>query len=172
MPDIIDTILKHEGGYQNSPDDDANFVGDKMVGTNWGITPETLAKHRGISKRQLSAKDMMKLSQEEAREIYNNQYVKPFEAIPEGPLKNNLIDMGVNAGPARAVKLLQESIGAKVDGKLGPKTWKAVEKSGFNTNDYADARIGYYQRIAQKNPKLGTFIDGWTNRANSFRDTK
>lgn len=172
MTDVVDTILKHEGGYQNNPNDEANFVNGKMLGTNWGITPATLAKHRGISARQLSAKDMMKLSQQEARDIYNNRYVKPFDSVKDIKLRNNLIDMGVNAGPSRAIKLLQETIGAKADGKLGPKTLSKLKAAGINTNDYADARIGYYQRIAQQKPKLGTFLKGWTNRANSFRDTK
>lgn len=169
MTDVVDTILKHEGGYQNHPNDHANFVGNRMVGTKYGITPKVLAKHRGVPVRTLSAKDMMKLEKDEARAIYEQQYVTPFAGIQDEKLRNNVIDMGVNAGPARAAKILQETLGVKADGKIGPKTLKALKDSGLTTDDYADARLGYYNRIAAENPKLQSFIGGWTNRANSFR---
>ena len=79
-----------------------------------------------------------------------------------------VFDFGVNAGPARAVRLLQEAVGAFPDGAIGPATLRAVR--GVNdtaalVDRLAAARIAYYR-------SLGTFAAfgcGWVKRVEQVR---
>ena len=72
--------------------------------------------------------------------------------------------MGINSGPANAIKILQRGTNTSADGILGKNTIRAVEDTEFNTNDYSDARVNQYNKM---NPR---FRKGWTKRANTFRE--
>jgi lysozyme family protein len=78
--------------------------------------------------------------------------------------------MAINAGPSRAIKLLQKSAGVTADGKLGPKTLEAVKT--VDNNSYVDARNNFYTGLVKQNPeKYSKFEKGWVNRSNSFKET-
>lgn len=160
-------VLKNEGGFQNDADDRGNYFNGQLIGTNYGITPATLAEYRGVS--DVTRDDIVNLTQDEAYDIYEKMYVKDpgFDQLPDGVLKDSLIDMGVNAGPVRAVRLLQRVAGVKEDGVLGPKTIGAL--GNVTATQYADARINYYTNLAEANPVYQKFLGGWTNRANKYR---
>ena len=170
---IIDTIIKHEGGYSNDKKDDGNYlegkVGGTFVGTNFGIAAPTLAKHRG---KPVTADDMYFLTEDEAREIYRKQYVAPVlklnpppEAIPQ------MVDMWVNHGPGRAAKLIQRTVGATEDGAIGPKTMEKIRNyQGNLNNDLATVREQFYNHLMTSNPDKYGHNKGWIPRARSFRD--
>lgn len=172
IAELIDGILEREGGYVDHPSD----PGGK---TNWGIT-ERVARAMGYRGH------MRNLPQPIAREIYYQQYiVKPgFLPVAETDLVvgEELIDSGVNAGPARSAKWFQQSLNIlnrrqrdysdiAVDGDIGPATMRAFQalrqKRGYHTRQILMKRcldglqFGHYYNLAEDNSKFEDFMPGW-----------
>jgi lysozyme family protein len=70
--------------------------------------------------------------------------------------------MGVNAGPGRSIKLLQQSIGCVPDGVIGPKTRELISSSnGANLiAKFSEARREYYKSLKT----FPVFGKGWLAR--------
>jgi lysozyme family protein len=70
--------------------------------------------------------------------------------------------MGVNAGPGRSIKLLQQSIGCVPDGVIGPKTRELISSSnGANlVAKFSEARREYYKSLKT----FPVFGRGWLSR--------
>lgn len=156
---------KIEGGYQNNPKDEGNYIGKKLIGTNHGITPKTYQSYFGKTP---TSEDMKKLTKEQARKIYEDFYVnKPgFNKISDKNLKASLIDFGINSGPSRAIKKLQEIVGAGIDGILGPKTIRKVnDYKGNLYKELTNSRIKYIKSL-KNSPRHRDkeFEKGWLSR--------
>jgi len=166
----LDTILVSEGGFQQDKDDSGNYVNGVLIGTNRGVTPSALAKHRGVKASTITVEDIKNLTEEEVREIFKNEYFyKPkINKLPL-ELQSSVLDMQINSGP-NAIKILQKLVGTKQDGIIGPITLKALKDNPVTVNEYADARIEYYKKVIKKSPEKKKFLSGWTNRANSYRE--
>jgi lysozyme family protein len=158
---IIAVILDHEGSVYT--DDPADAGGP----TRWGITLPVLAQFRRVPESTLHPTDIMYLTREEAIDIYRFLYVQPFTALPISTLRTNVIDMGVNAGVSTSVRLLQQTVGATVDGLLGTQT---ITLAGtFNWNPvFVGMRVAYYERLIQIKPINMKWRNGWRRRALSF----
>ena len=110
---IVQEVLRHEGGYVNDPLDSGG---------------ET---KYGISKRAHSDVDIKNLTVEDACAIYREDYWKPCKAekLPE-ELREPYFLFVVNAGQGKAVKVLQRACNGKnskdeqikVDGRIGRMT--------------------------------------------------
>ena len=109
FPECVSHVLAAEGGLVNDPKDPG------------GVTKF------GISQRSYPALDIRALSLDEAKAIYQRDYWDQIqgEAFPAG-LDLLLLDHAVNAGPARAVRLLQHLVGVPEDGLMGPVTLAGV----------------------------------------------
>jgi len=179
----ITQILKNEGGYQDSTKDKGNYkkADGTILGTMRGITPETYAKFVGKSIDDLTVADMKGISANTARDIYKKEYwEKPKLALLPEELQENVFDMQVNAGK-NAVKILQRLAGMTgnaVDGYIGPTTIKKISEANVTNDQYVDARIKYYTKIAKNSkdkdkdgtPDKMAFLDGWKKRAEKYRD--
>ena len=182
VDELIAHTLEAEGGYTDDPVDSGNWCknedGEKiLVGTNWGIAAPTLKQHL---KRTPTKTEMETLPMETAIEIYKHQYfIKPkMDKLPP-EIQPNVFDMGVNAGPGTAIKILQRLLDENgfdpngIDGGIGDGCLKACEEavaSGLDLrNLYSDARIAYYQDLCERKPAYQKYLNGWTNRANEFR---
>ena len=148
---MIEVILRHEGGYVDDPDD----LGGE---TKYGIT-----------KRRYPDLDIANLTIEDATEIYYRDFYLKLNLhyIEDDLLALHILDMGVNAGPSTAVKLLQALLPSVAeDGVIGPMTAEAV-KEASNHVDMVDAysakRIQryYYVSTLRNNKK---FLKGWVSR--------
>ena len=83
-------------------------------------------------------------------------------------------DTAVNMGTVRAAKTLQEAVGAKPDGKIGPKTHLAVKTACDLSTEavlkkYCDVRERVYRWIAANQEGSDVFLTGWMNRLNAAR---
>jgi|TARA_R100001126_G_C4777003_1_gene125237 lysozyme family protein len=152
----LETILHHEGGYVNHPEDPGGE-------TNLGVTKRVYEEHGGT-------KDMKDLTVEDVAPIYKKGYWDRMKCdeIPNG-LDLCLFDFGVNAGPGRAAKFLQKIIGTTVDGGIGPQTLNALQQKIGGDDDYGisdiikeyqSARQEYYEGLST----FATFGKGWTRR--------
>jgi len=151
--DAIKTILKHEGGYVNDPDDPG---GETMM---------------GISKKAYPNLDIKNLTQKDVEDIYYRDYWVKAKCpqLPE-ELKLIYFDMVVNMGKSRAVKILQKAISAKgvktdIDGGIGPKTISNALKSGLEKGRLRSYRVKYYADLVNRKPTLEKYWYGWYRRA-------
>jgi len=126
--DMINDIIKVEGGYVNDPSDSGGE-------TNFGIT-KAVARANGYEG------NMRNLTKQQAFDIYERKYwyTPRFNDVcltsPE--LAYELFDTGVNMGTGRAARFLQRSLNVLnnrgnlypdigVDGAVGRKTIQALK---------------------------------------------
>lgn len=170
---ILEKTLREEGGWSNDGDD---LGGATML----GITHDTLAAYRG---HPVTDDDVHNLTRDEAIQIYRSLFYEgpKINLLPD-VLQGPVFDWGVNAGPGRAIKGLQQLVDdadvvpdIAIDGGIGAFTLKAVRATldalGDQTmvNAYQDERQKFYDGIVARKPSQAKFIQGWTNRTNRFR---
>lgn len=171
IEEIINEIIKVEGGYSNDP---ADTGGETMYGITIAV-----ARANGYTG---SMKDMPR---KVAYDIYYNQYVvKPgFDKVlaVDSTIAAELVDTGVNMGTATAGKFLQQSLNAVndggskypdlvVDGVIGNGSINALvaflKQRGMEgrtvlltaLNSLQGAR---YIGIAESKPQNERFVYGW-----------
>lgn len=166
---IIKEIIRREGGFVNHPN-------DKGGATKYGITAATLGSWRGL-KRNATADEVKNLTQNEAEQIYYNNYIKKagFESITFLPLLNLLVDYGVHSGVSRATKALQTCLGVVADGVFGAKSNAALQNALSNevaTRDLyykvLEHRLKFLMNFVAKNSSQLCFLNGFTNRICEF----
>lgn len=146
-------VLKHEGGFVNDPADPGGA-------TNHGITIKTLAAARGES---VTVQDVRDLSRDEAETIYRERYWTPCRCDELPPALDLMVfDCAVNQGPGRAIRFLQEAVGVRADGVIGPVTLKAARDSepGAAECEYAARRMVHYGSLST----FSRFGLGWSRR--------
>ena len=149
----LETILHHEGGYVNHPEDPGGE-------TNMGVTKRVYDDFGGT-------KDMKDLEFDDVAPIYKQNYWDRVKGdhLPIG-LDLCVFDFGVNAGTGRSAKYLQALIGTTVDGGIGPNTLKAVdayvEEVGIEETirGIQQKRQDFYESL----DTFKTFGKGWTRR--------
>jgi lysozyme family protein len=150
--DIIEKVLEHEGGYVDDPTDAGG---------------ET---KYGISKRAYPDEDIKELTVERAKELYKRDYWDRFRtgSLPDR-LRYIYVDMCINMGGGRAIKILQEACNSKnankidVDGGIGPATIKAASSvEPFRLRAY---RVMFYAELVMKKPEQERFWVGWFRRS-------
>lgn len=171
IEEIINDIIKVEGGYVND-------VNDSGGETCWGITVAVARKHGYTG-------DMKKLPKKTAYDIYYKSYVvEPgFDKIAEvdSDVAAELVDTGVNMGTAVAGKFLQQALNAfndggskypdlAVDGIVGKASVSALQ--AFLKQRGADGKVvllralnslqgARYIMLAEMKPQNERFMYGW-----------
>lgn len=170
---IIKGIILNEGSaYTNDPK-------DRGGPTKYGITQSALSSYL---KRPATIADVQGITDDLATKIYQQMYIDaPGYSDIQDPLRALIVDTGVNCGPGNATKMIQRVVNSfgcgpiVVDGGMGPKTRAAITKAislvtmKDVVNSYVDQRKAYYKAIVDSDPSQSRFINGWFNRAESFR---
>ena len=168
---MLSALCDREGGYVDHP-------ADRGGPTCWGIT-EQVARAYGYTG------EMRSLPRATAEAIYRERYwVAPkFDQVASRStvIGEELLDTGVNMGPAVAAKFLQRSLNVlnrqakaypdiAADGLIGPMTLHALDqyiaqRGGEGVvvllrllNSLQAAR---YVEIAERDPTQEVFIYGW-----------
>jgi len=143
----FEILLRFEGGISNNKADKGG-----------------LTKY-GISHAAYPNLNIAELTEDMARDIYERDYWNPAGCNKLKPeLQYIHFDTAVNCGVVTAIKLLQTVSGVKQDGIIGPETIQAADK--ISIDDYANARIGFYKSIVDKDKNQVIFLTGWINRIN------
>lgn len=176
IDDLISDVIKVEGSkYTNDPKDSGGP-------TKYGITQAALSSYRG---RAVSASEVAALTEQEARAVYRSRYVDqpgygPILALSDA-ITAEVVDAGVNVGPARATTWLQQSLNVlnrngrdfadiAEDGKCGPGTVAALKtylgkrgKEGETVLLRAlnSLQGAFYINLARTRPKDEEFVYGW-----------
>lgn len=156
-------LLREEGGFVNDPADPGGM-------TNLGVTAKTWADYTG---KPATESVMRGLTQVAVAPLYKSRY---WDKIAGDQLGSGLalavFDFAVNAGPARAAKMLQSIVGVTQDGQIGRGTLQAVQayvmRKGIDTliEAYSDARRDYYRAL----PTFWRFGKGWLARVGRIED--
>ena len=149
--DVVDAVIKREGGLVNDSSDKGG-----------------LTKY-GISQRAFPKEDISSINEAQAKKLYLTHYWRPckVERLPEA-IREAYFDMVVNMGQGRAVKLLQQACNQKgsdliVDGLIGPKTIKASKR--LEKDRLTAFRVLHYAKIVLNNSSQMKFYYGWYRRS-------
>jgi len=149
--ECLDLVLKSEGGWVNNPKDPGGE-------TNLGVTKAVWEEYVGHP-----VKTMKDLTKDDVAPMYELKYWRPCycEVLPRG-LDFVIFSMGVNAGPGRSVKLLQQSIGCVPDGVIGPRTRELISASNSANliAKFSETRREYYRALKT----FPIFGKGWISR--------
>ena len=152
----LPVILRAEGGYVNDPD-------DRGGATNMGITQKTYDAWRVTQHER--TRHVKRIADDEVEAIYHTRYWvdAKCDALP-WPVSLVHFDAAVNHGVRRAVKMLQQSVGAVVDGIHGPRTQAAIDAQDPTTTvgKMLWQRVDFYYRISRGNQLK--FLRGWLRR--------
>ncbi len=176
IDEIITNILKVEGSAYTNDSRDSGGP------TKYGITLATLSAYRG---RPCTAADVQALTELEARGIYLARYVVTpgfgHVNLLSPRIAEELVDTGVNTGPARAAVMLQRCLNAlnrqgkdysdiPVDGDCGPATIASLKaflsKRGKEGETVLLRALNclqgeFYIDLAERRPKDEFFLLGW-----------
>lgn len=166
---IIDDIIKTEGGYVDHP-------ADRGGPTNFGIT-QAVAREVGNYHGP-----MQQMPRNVAVEIYRTRYITGpgFDVIYEisSTIGTELIDTGVNMGPAVAGIFLQRWLNVFgvaagdlfIDGRCGPLT-RAALRAFIDKRGSEGIKVLYralngvqanrYLELAERDKSQRAFIYGW-----------
>lgn len=146
--------LKWEGGWSNHPDDTG---GPTMRGVIQRVY-DAWRKRNNLPRRSVR-----QIEEAELQAIYRENYWQLVRGddLPEG-IDLCVFDYGVNSGPSRAVSHLQEVLGIKVDGNMGPVTLDAVNAADpvDTVKKLCDRRRKFVRQIKS----YPTFGKGWNRR--------
>lgn len=156
-PQALKLVLAHEGGFVDHPSDPG---GATNRGITWRVYDAYRAKHR------LCRQSVKLISDTEVSEIYKSQYwnLSHCDELPAG-LDYAVFDTAVNSGIARAVKLLQQTVGVDDDGIVGLVTLAAVRAAAIKSEqrligEYSIARQHFVEGLST----FKVFGKGWTRR--------
>jgi len=155
----LDRLLEHEGGYVNHPDDPGGR-------TNKGITQRVYEKYL---ERSVTKQEIKDIPIEHVSDIYRENYWNRVSAndLPSG-VDFCMFDWAVNSGIRRPSRALQKTVGAKMDGKIGPKTIGLVfecDPEAIIEEIYAVREVFYHNL-----PRFDVFGNGWIRRNEETRE--
>ena len=162
---FMEEVLQNEGYFTSK-----RTVFDLKDGAGMthksGITERVYARY--LQKSKVTFEEMEEMTFDQIKDIYKNNYWIPAKChkLPKG-VDFLVGDMAINAGVGRASKLLQRAVGAVEDGKIGPKTLKAIEDyNGDLVDRYSQIREDFYKSLKNFNK----FGKGWLNRVEHAKE--
>ena len=156
----IPTLLRHEGGFANDPDDSGGA-------TMKGVTIATFRMWYGADK-----------TVEDLKAITDCQWCRIMRSYWDGvkgdSIKNQSIaelvaDWHINSG-VNAIKRIQRMFGITADGIVGKVTLSYLNSPNPEATFYRlrGERESYYKDLAQSNPKKRKYLNTWLRRTQSF----
>jgi len=164
LPAVLAETLMFEGGYSSNPKDPGNWTGGK-VGAG-----KLLGTQKGIAAASYPDRDIRNLTDAEIQSIYRQDFWNPVRGddLPVG-VDLSVFDAGVMSGPSRSAKWLQQVVGVKADGAIGPATLAALKAAAPRSviKGHCAKRLGFVQSLAIWN----TFGKGWARRTAGIEAT-
>ena len=184
---IIDITMGHEGGLSK----------DKK--TNFGIQQNTLNDYNAMNPDAGFKEDVALLEKEQAAQIYREMFYDRYGIgdIDDFSIASHFFDLVVLHEPGRAAQIVQEAINRMVEeiasltgekvgmlpgnklrydrNNIGEETRALLDKiiatqtMDIFHNNLVDERIAFMRRIAENNSEDRDYLDGWIDRAESFR---
>jgi lysozyme family protein len=153
-------VLVNEGGNDDDPEDHGGR-------TSRGITQREYDAYCRL--HGLPRGDVWQAPQALISDIYHGTYWEPYADWMPTPIDYMYFDMAVNAGPHRALVLMQDALNIIDDGIMGPVTKEAIlnaDPSKF-IQDFTAQKRRFYISIAGGSQRK--YLRGWLNRTNDVR---
>jgi lysozyme family protein len=157
----LEMLLVHEGGFVNHPDDPGGM-------TNLGVTKKVWEEWVG---HDVSEKEMRNLTPTMVASLYKRKY---WDACRADELVSGLdycvFDVAVNSGVGRAIKLLQQIVGATPDGGYGSITAALVKEAEKDPEKiislFSSRRLEFLESLKA----FPTFGKGWSRRVAEVKE--
>ena len=154
-------LLIHEGGFVNHKDDPGGM-------TNLGVTKKVWEEWVG---HDVSEKEMRNLTPTMVASLYKRKY---WDACRADELVSGLdycvFDVAVNSGVGRAIKLLQQTVGATPDGGYGSITAALVKEAEKDPEKiislFSSRRLEFLESLKA----FPTFGKGWSRRVAEVKE--
>lgn len=161
-------ILKWEGGFSNRKDDAGGP-------TNKGVTLTTW-RSVGYDKDgdgDIDVDDLRLLTDDEViSRVLKPHYWDRWKAdqISSQSIADMVVDWTWMSGK-NAIVSVQQLLGVKVDGIVGPKTLAALNSRSPLPlfGEIKQARIAFYKRLCVKRPSDKNNLKGWMNRLEDLK---
>lgn len=166
----VNVVLEHEGYFSNDKRDPGGV-------TKYGVNLRFLqaANIHIIDHQEIDVKDIMALTKEDAKNIYNIYYWHKYQIYEINNLivATKVFDMSVNMGGFQAIKLLQRAINMlnlnkiEVDGAMGIHTLYSANSCNPSQlhNELKEVQEKFYKDLVTEKPTLECFLNGWLNRS-------
>lgn len=173
---MISEIIAHEGGAKF-----AETPGDAGGATKYGISLRFVqgipgAKFDLNGDGVTDARDIQLIDYDRAAGLYRQYfYQMPMIYTLEPNIQPMIFDEAVNMGTVHAIGCLQKAVLVPADGHIGELTRTSltavVNRLGRSSvqNLIVDQFVARYHAIVAANPGQEKFLNGWLNRANSWR---
>lgn len=162
----IPTVLRHEGGLVNDPDDAGGA-------TNYGVSLRWL-KSKGLlgdldHDGDVDQNDIKIMTREDATAFYHKFWwdAYHYDRFNAQSVATKVFDMSVNLGAPRAHRIVQAALGLAQDGILGSKSYgeaNAVPSLTLLTN-LQSRQAAFYRGLVIADPVRQKYLAGWLNRA-------
>lgn len=116
--EFLDRLIRQREGVEFT-----HSASDRGGATKYGISKRVLSEWRG---HDVSSAAVQAMTEAEARDIYQDMFLKPWVDIHDDWLKEFLFDCGVHHGVGQAKRWLQAALHVEVDGVIGPETKAAM----------------------------------------------
>lgn len=150
-------------GYLSDDPDDRGGVTKYGISLRWLRTqPDGDIDGDG----DIDADDIRALTPDQAAAFYHAGFwlAAGCHLLPLRPALA-VFDAVVNAGVSQGVQLLQDVLGVRRDGVVGPVTAAAVRAAGDDlVPEYLGRRALFYHDITLANSTYAKFLRGWLNR--------
>lgn len=162
-------LRKWEGTYANDPVDRG---GETFMGVCRKYFPKLKVWNSLDKLKTFNEKKNYKPTDEELYEIKKMYYDNFYNRVRADEYNNEKLalqvaDFANGSGVITAIKKLQQMLGVKVDGIIGPKTMEAANTQSNVAERFRAIRNQFYDNIVKNNPSQVKFIKGWHNRANN-----
>ncbi len=172
---ILNTF-KAEGGYQNDPHDNANYVNGILIGTNRGISAQG---YYSYFKRVPTVDQMKNLTVEDAKRIFKGNYWDKLacDFIANQSVAELMFQFIIGSGASQIsdIKDIANGIDDK-DSIIMENDNPIIQREVIIINALDQAkfhaslwkwRLAFYDLVVLKNPKKAKFLKGWQNRLNT-----
>jgi lysozyme family protein len=163
-------ILAFEGGFQDSPDDKANYTSDgTLVGTNCGVSAAT---YEQIFGQKPSVEDIKNLTDEQFNAVLEHFGAAiHYDDISNQSIADIFFDWCWASGTYYPTKHVQNILGIGVDGICGEGTVAAI--NGYDPQSelfdkIKNARMDYIDSLVAYTPSDAQFEEGWKSRVNAY----
>jgi lysozyme family protein len=157
----LDMLLVHEGGFVNDSRDNGGM-------TNLGVTIKVWEEWVG---HPVSEKEMRSLTPLMVAPLYKRKY---WDACRADELISGLdycvFDVAVNSGVGRAIKLLQQTVGATPDGGYGSITAALVKEAEKDPKKVISLFCARRLEFLQSLKSFPVFGNGWSRRTAEVKE--
>jgi lysozyme family protein len=136
-------LMIHEGGFQNDPNDSANYYKGVLIGTKYGVCAETYAQYLG---RDVTEDDVRNMTVDDALAVMKQLFWNWVKAdqIESQSVAEQIVEMAWSNAKI-GIRRVQEVIGVEQDGNFGPVTLNMVNSWDAETlfNKLKKSRIEF-----------------------------